>query len=43
VAALQEHFPFTKYFENAPQPVFKGQSWAEDFDIAEVSILVVDD
>ncbi|XP_065882435.1 RNA helicase aquarius-like [Dysidea avara] len=35
VAALQEHFPFTKYFENAPQPLFKGQSWAEDLDIAE--------
>lgn len=29
------HFPFKKYFANAPQPVFKGQSYQEDMDIAE--------
>lgn len=29
------HFPFHKYFSNAPQPVFKGQSYQEDMDIAE--------
>ncbi|XP_061752043.1 RNA helicase aquarius isoform X2 [Nerophis ophidion] len=32
VAAL---FPFSKYFSNAPQPVFKGRSYEEDMDIAE--------
>ena len=26
-----------KYFENALQPLFRGKSWAEDFDIAKVS------
>ncbi|NP_956758.2 RNA helicase aquarius [Danio rerio] len=29
------HFPFHKYFSNAPQPVFRGQSFQEDMDIAE--------
>lgn len=29
------HFPFHKYFANAPQPVFKGQTYQEDMDIAE--------
>uniref|UniRef100_A0A3B1IVS0 RNA helicase aquarius n=1 Tax=Astyanax mexicanus TaxID=7994 RepID=A0A3B1IVS0_ASTMX len=29
------HFPFHKYFSNAPQPVFKGQTYEEDMDIAE--------
>merc|ERR1719210_1602308 len=28
------HFPFTKYFADAPQPLFKGQSYAEDLEIA---------
>ena len=28
------HFPFTKYFADAPKPLFKGQSYAEDFEIA---------
>ena len=28
-------FPFTKFFENAPQPVFKGRSKEEDWEIAE--------
>ncbi|XP_071786990.1 RNA helicase aquarius-like [Asterias amurensis] len=32
---ILEHFPFNKYFENAPQPVFKGTSFDEDMDIAE--------
>ena len=35
--AITELFPFAKYFSNAPQPLFKGQSFAEDWDIAEVS------
>ena len=32
---LAEYFPFKKFFENAPQPIFKGNSYEEDFDIAE--------
>lgn len=32
---VASHFPFHKYFSNAPQPVFKGQSYQEDMDIAE--------
>ncbi len=32
---VASHFPFPKYFSNAPQPVFKGQSYQEDMDIAE--------
>ncbi|XP_071832631.1 RNA helicase aquarius-like [Apostichopus japonicus] len=35
VESIKEHFPFHKYFSNAPQPVFKGKSFAEDMDIAE--------
>eukprot|EP00066_Takifugu_rubripes_P001547 XP_003962796.1 PREDICTED: intron-binding protein aquarius [Takifugu rubripes] len=35
VQAVAEHFPFHKYFSNAPQPVFKGRSYEEDIDIAE--------
>lgn len=35
VAAVAEHFPFHKYFSNAPQPVFKGRTYHEDMDIAE--------
>uniref|UniRef100_A0A8C2HN02 Aquarius intron-binding spliceosomal factor n=1 Tax=Cyprinus carpio TaxID=7962 RepID=A0A8C2HN02_CYPCA len=32
---VASHFPFHKYFSNTPQPVFKGQSYQEDMDIAE--------
>lgn len=35
VPAISELFPFTSFFSNAPQPVFKGVSWTEDMDIAE--------
>jgi len=35
VEKVQELFPFTKFFENAPQPIFKGRTFEEDFDIAE--------
>ncbi len=37
MSKIAEFFPFTKYFETAPQPLFKGKSHAEDLDIAEVS------
>ncbi len=37
VLAIVELFPFTKYFSNAPQPVFKGESFEQDWDIAEVT------
>lgn len=36
VRAIAELFPFTKYFANAPQPIFKGESFQQDWDIAEV-------
>ena len=32
---IKELFPFTKFFSNAPQPVFKGVSYEQDLDIAE--------
>ncbi|KAK2168383.1 hypothetical protein LSH36_17g07036 [Paralvinella palmiformis] len=32
---VKELFPFNKFFENAPQPVFKGRNYDEDMDIAE--------
>ncbi|XP_017768552.1 PREDICTED: intron-binding protein aquarius isoform X2 [Nicrophorus vespilloides] len=32
---ISEDFPFSKFFENAPQPLFKGASVAEDLDIAD--------
>ncbi|KAI1895297.1 hypothetical protein AGOR_G00104840 [Albula goreensis] len=35
VEDVSTYFPFHKYFSNAPQPVFKGQSYDEDMDIAE--------
>ncbi|XP_062579933.1 RNA helicase aquarius-like [Saccostrea cucullata] len=35
VEIIKDEFPFTKYFENAPQPIFKGKSYTEDIDMAE--------
>ena len=35
VEKINELFPFHKFFENAPQPVFKGRNYDEDMDIAE--------
>ncbi|XP_067847483.1 RNA helicase aquarius [Heptranchias perlo] len=35
ITTVSEHFPFHKYFANAPQPIFKGQSYEEDMEIAE--------
>jgi len=35
VEKIQEVFPFTKFFENASQPIFKGRTFEEDFDLAE--------
>lgn len=35
IAKIKELFPFHKFFENAPQPLFKGRTYAEDLDIAE--------
>ena len=31
---IEKHFPFTKFFEDAPQPIFKGKSYEEDMEIA---------
>lgn len=35
VDVIKNLFPFTKYFESAPQPLFKQLSFAEDLEIAE--------
>ncbi|XP_054758837.2 RNA helicase aquarius-like [Lytechinus pictus] len=35
VEDIVTHFPFHKFFENAPQPVFKGETYAQGMDIAE--------
>ncbi|XP_065833502.1 RNA helicase aquarius-like [Oscarella lobularis] len=35
VGVIAKEFPFKKFFENAPQPLFKGVSYEEDFDIAK--------
>lgn len=35
VKKIQEFFPFNGYFANAPQPLFKRQSFSEDMLIAE--------
>ena len=32
---LDRHFPFHAFFADAPQPLFKGNSFAEDFEIAQ--------
>ena len=33
-AAVQEHFPFHKYFSTAPQPLFRGRDAGEDLEVA---------
>jgi len=35
VQKVGELFPFTEFFSNAPPPLFKGRSYAEDMEIAE--------
>ncbi|EDO34933.1 predicted protein [Nematostella vectensis] len=35
VSAISELFPFHKFFENAPQPIFNGRLWDEDMEITE--------
>ena len=32
---VKQLFPFTKFFDNAPQPLFYGESYAQDMDIAD--------
>ncbi|EDV21748.1 uncharacterized protein TRIADDRAFT_30088, partial [Trichoplax adhaerens] len=32
---LADFFPFTKFFEDAEQPLFAGKSYSEDLDVAE--------
>ena len=31
---ISKHFPFEKFFADAPQPIFKGKSYKEDMEIA---------
>lgn len=35
VSIVDEEFPFKKFFDNAPQPLFKRVSYEEDLSIAE--------
>ncbi|XP_018426684.1 PREDICTED: intron-binding protein aquarius [Nanorana parkeri] len=35
VSDIAKLFPFQQYFSNAPQPIFKGQTYEEDMEIAE--------
>ena len=35
ISSIKTNFPFTRFFEDAPQPVFKGDSFDEDFEIAQ--------
>ena len=35
ISSIKNNFPFTRFFEDAPQPVFKGNSFDEDFEIAQ--------
>ncbi|CAL1548285.1 unnamed protein product [Lymnaea stagnalis] len=35
VKQIQSLFPFNNFFANAPQPLFRGKTFAEDMDIAE--------
>ena len=35
VEDVSKYFPFSKFFENAPSPIFKGRTYAEDMDIAD--------
>lgn len=35
VEKVAEYFPFSKFFENAPQPLFKGRTYEEDMEKAE--------
>lgn len=35
VAALHKHFPFHKFFSDAPQPLFKSRTYEEDLEIAQ--------
>ncbi|KAK8780544.1 hypothetical protein V5799_018116 [Amblyomma americanum] len=32
---IQDHFPFAKFFSNAPQPLFHGQSFEDDMEKAQ--------
>lgn len=42
VEVIAKEFPFTQFFENAPQPLFKGKSYEEDLEIAESCFRFID-
>lgn len=35
IKSIKEEFPFHKFFDDAPKPLFKGHSYEEDMEIAE--------
>ena len=39
--AVATLFPFTKFFEDAPQPLFKGKSLQEDLDVADSCFIYI--
>ncbi|KAJ8928422.1 hypothetical protein NQ314_019011 [Rhamnusium bicolor] len=39
---ISDEFPFHQFFENAPQPLFKGQSFEEDLEVAESCFRYID-
>lgn len=41
--AVQEHFPFGKFFSNAPQPLFHGTNFEADLEMAEVCFRYISD
>ncbi|KAJ8958745.1 hypothetical protein NQ318_016473 [Aromia moschata] len=42
VSTISEEFPFHQFFEDAPQPLFKGQSYKEDLEVAESCFRYID-
>lgn len=42
VQTISKEFPFHKFFDNAPQPLFKGNSFDEDLEIAESCFRYID-
>ncbi|KAJ8912549.1 hypothetical protein NQ315_006620 [Exocentrus adspersus] len=42
VGLISKEFPFHQFFESAPQPLFKGESYEEDLKVAESCFTYID-
>ncbi|XP_018567368.1 intron-binding protein aquarius isoform X2 [Anoplophora glabripennis] len=42
ISDISKEFPFHQFFENAPQPLFKGKSFEEDLEMAESCFRYID-